>query len=180
MSRIGRLPIAINDKIKVTFNQGVVEVKGPLGTLNQAIANSKIGVEIGESEVVVTRSSEEKTVKAAHGLYRSLIANMVEGVEKGYSKSLLLKGVGYRAKVQGDVLTLDVGFSHPVEFTAPAGITISSANPTDVEIKGIDKNAVGQFAASIRAVRKPEPYHGYGIRYRGEDVMHKEGKKAGK
>ena len=180
MSRVGRLPIALGENIKVAFNQGVVEVKGPLGTLAQAIRNDNINVEISEKEVVVTRSSEEKTVKSAHGLYRSLIQNMVTGVEKGYSKNLILKGVGYKSRMQGDTLILDVGYSHPVEIKAPEGITITCINPTEVEVKGIDKTLVGQIAASIRATRKPEPYHGYGIRYRGEDVPHKEGKKVGK
>jgi large subunit ribosomal protein L6 len=180
MSRIGKLPIAINEKIKVEFNKGVVQVKGPLGTLSQTIANDDINVEVQDNQVIVTRANEDKKVKAAHGLYRSLIRNMVEGVEKGFSKSLVLNGVGYRAKVQGNTLVLDVGFSHPVEFTAPEGISISSSAPTEVEIKGIDKNKVGQFAATVRAVRKPEPYHGYGIRYRNEIILHKEGKKAGK
>jgi len=180
MSRVGRLPIALAENIKVVFSQGIVEVKGPLGTLTQAIRNDKINVEIGEKEVVLTRSSEEKSVKSAHGLYRSLIQNMVTGVDKGFVKGLILKGVGYRAKMQGDTLVLDVGYSHPIEIKAPEGISIACINSTEVEVKGIDKTLVGQTAATIRATRKPEPYHGYGIRYRGEDVPHKEGKKAGK
>lgn len=180
MSRVGRLPIALNENVKVAFDQGVVEVNGPLGTLTQAIQNDKIKVEVHVGEVILTRATEEKTVKAAHGLYRSLIQNMVTGVEKGFTKGLILKGVGYRAKMQGDAVVLDVGYSHPVEIHPPEGVSITIINPTELEVKGIDKIKVGQTAANIRAVRKPEPYHGYGIRYRGEDVLQKEGKKAGK
>lgn len=180
MSRIGKMPINISDKIKVSFDSGTVKVNGPLGELTQNVENNDIEINIGEKEIVLTRKNDKKETKSAHGLYRSLIANMVEGVEKGYSKNLILNGVGYRAAVQGDKLTLNVGYSHPVNIQAPSGITIECLTPTEVVVKGIDKTIVGQCAADIKAVRKPEPYHGYGIRYKDETILRKEGKAAGK
>ena len=180
MSRIGRLPVQLNDKVSVSFNDRVVTVKGPLGTLSQDIPNEKINLEIEGNELKVVRLSEEKTVKAAHGLYRALIQNMVKGVETPFSRNLVIKGVGYKAKMQGTTLNLEVGYSHTVDVPSPEGVALSCVSATEIEVKGIDKNKVGQCAANIRAIRKPEPYHGYGIRYKDEDIIRKEGKKAGK
>lgn len=180
MSRIGRLPITLNDKVSVTFKDRVVEVKGPLGTLTQSIPNDKIDLEIKDNTITVIRLNEEKSVKSAHGLYRALIYNMVKGVETPYSKNLIIKGVGYKAKMQGTTLNLEVGYSHPVDVQSPEGVTINCVSVNEIEVKGIDKNKVGQCAANIRAIRRPEPYHGYGIRYKDENIARKEGKKASK
>ncbi len=180
MSRIGRNPIKVPQNVKVEYANNVVTVSGPLGTLTQAIENSKINVAIEGDVVTVSRVSEAKEVKAAHGLYRALIQNMVVGVEKGYSKNLIISGVGWKAVAQGDKVVLSVGFSHTVDVVAPAGLKIEVVSPTEISIKGIDKVKVGQFAADIKAIRKPEPYHGYGIRYKDETIARKEGKTAGK
>ena len=179
MSRIGRLPVAIPAGVTVTVNDNVVTVKGPLGELKQEYKNT-INVAVQDNHVVVTRTSDEKAIKALHGLYRSLIANMIEGVTKGFSKALVVKGVGYKVAVQGKKLVMNIGYSHPVEFVAPDGITIECPTLTDITIKGIDKDLVGHVAASIKAARPVEPYHGYGLRYSTEYVQLKEGKKAGK
>jgi len=178
MSRIGRAPIKLSQGTDVKFDNGVVTVKGKLGTLTQAIENKSINVGIENGVVSVTRASEDKKVKAAHGLYRALIANMVEGVEKGYERSLLIAGVGWKATQQAgsDKVTFAVGYSNPVEVVAPKGIKITVVAPTEVKLEGIDKVLIGQFAANIRAIRKPEPYHGYGIRYKDEVILRKAGK----
>jgi large subunit ribosomal protein L6 len=180
MSRIGRLPVKLNAGVSVTLNDNLVTVKGPLGTLSQAIENSKIQVEIGEKELLVKRLSEQKEVKAAHGLYRTLINNMATGVEKGFEKALILNGVGYKATKQGDKVVLNVGYSQPVEIIPPKGITLDVPAPTEVVVKGISKELVGQMAADIKVVRKPEPFHGYGIRYKTETILRKEIEKGGK
>ncbi len=179
MSRIGRLPISIPQGVTVTVDNYVVTVKGPLGELKQDY-NKAINVAVENNEVVVTRTSEDKDVKAMHGLYRALINNMVEGVTKGFSKSLTVKGVGYKVAKQGKKLVMNIGYSHPVEIEEPDGITFECPSITEIVVKGIDKDAVGQIAATIKAARKVEPYHGYGIRYTNEFVQLKEGKKAGK
>ncbi len=180
MSRIGRLPIKIVDGVKVSFADGVVTVTGKLGTLTQAIENKDINVKVNGDHVEVTRNNEMKETKAAHGLYRALIANMVEGVSKGFEKVLVIAGVGYKAQVTGKDLVLNVGYSHPVNVAAPQGITFTCPSITEISVKGIDKVLVGQTAANIKAIRKPEPYHGYGIRYKDETIIRKEGKTAGK
>ncbi|MBQ4072435.1 MAG: 50S ribosomal protein L6 [Clostridia bacterium] len=180
MSRIGRNPIKVPAGVEVKFDNRIVTVKGALGTLSQAIENSKINVTIEGDVVTVSRVSEAKEVKAAHGLYRALIQNMVNGVSKGYSKNLIISGVGWKAVAQGDKVVLSIGFSHTVDVVAPEGIKIEVVNPTELCIKGIDKVKVGQVAANIKALRKPEPYHGYGIRYKDEVILRKEGKTAGK
>ena len=179
MSRIGRLPVAIPEGVNVTVANNVVTVKGPLGELKQDYKKA-INIAVEDNHVVVTRTSEEKSVKALHGLYRSLVANMIEGVTKGFSKALVVKGVGYKVAVQGKKLVMNIGYSHPVEIVAPEGITIECPTLTDIVVKGIDKDLVGHVAATIKAARKVEPYHGYGIRYSTETVQLKEGKKAGK
>jgi len=180
MSRIGRLPIKVNSGISVAINNNLVTVKGPLGTLTQPIEVRGIQLEINEGEVLVKRLSEQKEVKAAHGLYRSLVANMVHGVEKGFTRAMVLSGVGYKAVKNGDKVTLHVGYSQPVDLNPPAGITLEVPIPAEVVVKGIDKVAVGQFAADIKAIRKPEPFHGYGIRYKDETILRKEIEKGGK
>ena len=180
MSRIGRLPVALKAGITAEFKNGVVTVKGPKGTLTQPIENKHINVTVEGSEVHVTRNSEAKEVRAAHGLYRALIHNMVVGVDQGYKKELVLSGVGYKAVQQGNKVVLTVGYSHTVDVVPPEGLTIKVVNPTELLIEGIDKTKVGQFAADVKSIRKPEPYHGYGIRYKDETIIRKEGKKAGK
>lgn len=183
MSRIGRLPVVIPQGVTVTFENGVATVKGPLGTLTQQITGD-INLEIKGNEALFTRGNEEKETKALHGLYRATLNNMVVGVTKGYEKHLMIAGVGVKVVLQGTKLVMNIGFSHPVEMEQPAGITfaIISTTPNLVEIavKGIDKIAVGQCAANIKAVKKVEPYHGYGIYYKDEVVVRKEGKTAGK
>lgn len=179
MSRIGRLPIAIPQGVTVTVENNVITVKGPLGELKQDFKKS-INVAVENNEIVVTRTSEDKEVKSLHGLYRALINNMVIGVTQGFKKALIVKGVGYKVAVQGKKLVMNIGYSHPVEIEQPEGITFECPTLTDIVVKGIDKDAVGQIAATIKATRKVEPYHGYGIRYADEFVQLKEGKKAGK
>ena len=179
MSRIGRLPIQIPAGVTVTIaDDNTVTVKGPKGELSQKV-NKDIKVEQVGTEVIVSRPSDSKPHRSMHGLYRFLINNMVVGVTKGFEKVLLIEGVGYRASVEGGKLNLAMGYSHPVLIDAPANITFETPAPTRIVIKGIDKQAVGAIAADIRAVRKPEPYHGKGIRYENEVIRRKEGK-AGK
>ena len=179
MSRIGRLPIQIPAGVTVTIaDDNTVTVKGPKGELNQKV-NKDIKVEQVGAEVIVSRPSDSKPHRSMHGLYRSLINNMVVGVTKGFEKVLLIEGVGYRANVEGGKLNLALGYSHPVIVDAPAGISFETPAPTRIVVKGIDKQAVGAIAADIRDLRKPEPYHGKGIRYENEVVRRKEGK-AGK
>jgi large subunit ribosomal protein L6 len=154
-----------------------VQVNGPLGELSQAIPQ-RMEIEQGESEIVVTRPTERGEDRALHGLTRTLIANMVEGVTKGFEKRLEIQGVGYRASLRGESLELNVGYSHPVVIEPRAGISFEVPVPTQVVVKGIDKQVVGQTAAEVRQVRKPEPYKGKGIRYEGEFVRRKVGKRA--
>ena len=176
MSRIGKMPIQIPAGVTVTVDaENNVTVKGPKGELRQKI-NKDITVSQENSVLTVTRPSDAKHHRAMHGLYRSLINNMVVGVTAGYSKTMEMVGVGYRAQVAGNTLTLNVGFSHPVEFVAPANIKFETPAPTKIVVSGIDKQQVGAIAADIRSVRKPEPYHGKGIRYENETVRRKEGK----
>ena len=176
MSRIGKMPIQIPAGVTVTVDaENNVTVKGPKGELSQKI-NKDITVSQENGVLTVTRPSDAKHHRAMHGLYRSLINNMVVGVTAGYSKTMEMVGVGYRAQVAGNTLTLNVGFSHPVEFVAPANIKFETPAPTKIVVSGIDKQQVGAIAADIRSVRKPEPYHGKGIRYENETVRRKEGK----
>jgi len=178
MSRIGKMPVAIPAGVTVDLAEGnLITVKGPKGTLQRKLVDDmNIAIEAGE--VIVTRPSDLKRHKSLHGLTRTLIANMVEGVTNGYKKVLEIQGVGYRAAKAGDKLTLSLGYSHPVEMTDPEGIT-SSVEANRITVEGIDKEKVGQFAAEIRIKRPPEPYKGKGIRYQGEHVRRKAGK-AGK
>jgi large subunit ribosomal protein L6 len=177
MSRIGRKPIEIPSEVNVAVDPGRVMVNGPLGELQSQIPH-RIKVERDGDTLVVTRPTERGDDRALHGLTRSLVANMVEGVTKGFEKRLEIQGVGYRAALRGTSLELNVGFSHPVVKEAPAGITFEVPVPTQIVVKGIDKQQVGQIAAEIRKVRPPEPYKGKGIRYEGEYVRRKVGKRA--
>jgi large subunit ribosomal protein L6 len=177
MSRIGKKPIEIPAGVSVALSPGRVMVNGPLGELSQSIP-SRIAVEQKDGELLVTRPTERGEDRALHGLARSLVANMVEGVTKGFQKVLEIQGVGYRAALRGTDLELNVGFSHPVVLKAPQGITFEVPAVNQVVVKGIDKQRVGQIAAEVRAVRPPEPYKGKGIRYEGEYVRRKVGKRA--
>jgi large subunit ribosomal protein L6 len=177
MSRIGRKPIELPAGVNVAISPGRVQVNGPLGELDQNVP-LRMSVEKGDAEIVVTRPTERGEDRALHGLTRTLIANMVEGVTKGFEKRLEIQGVGYRAQLKGSDLELLVGFSHPVTVKPRAGITFEVPTPTEVVVKGIDKQLVGETAANIRKVRKPEPYKGKGIRYEGEYVRKKAGKAA--
>jgi len=179
MSRIGKQPIPMAQGVTVQVADGVVTVKGPKGTLSREIVNPNIVVEQQDGTLVVTRANDEKEQRSMHGLYRTLIANMVQGVSAGFTKGLEVQGVGYRVQKQGNNLLLSVGFSHPVEVTPPPGITFEVEGNTRMLVSGIDKEQVGQVAANIRKVRPPEPYKGKGIRYQGEYVRRKAGK-AGK
>ena len=179
MSRIGKEPVQIPDGVNVTVADGVCTVTGPKGSLTQSI-HPDITVEVSDGRIVVTRPSDEQEHRALHGLVRSLIANMVEGVTKGYERNLNIVGVGYRAAARGsNGLTLQVGYSHAVEIDAPEGVSFEVPTPTTIKVSGANKQQVGQVAANIRAVRKPEPYKGKGIRYENEQVRRKAGKAAG-
>jgi large subunit ribosomal protein L6 len=177
MSRIGKKPIEIPAGVSVSVSPGRVMINGPLGELSQQVPQ-RMKVEQSNGEIVVSRPSERGDDRALHGLTRSLVANMVEGVTKGFEKRLEIQGVGYRAALRGQSLELSVGFSHPVVVEPPAGITFDVPTPTEVLVKGIDKQQVGQTAAEVRSVRPPEPYKGKGIRYEGEYVRRKVGKRA--
>jgi large subunit ribosomal protein L6 len=177
MSRIGRKPIPLPAGVMVSISPGRVMVNGPLGELSQTVPQ-RITVEQQDGELVVTRPTDRGPDRALHGLTRTLVANMVEGVTKGFEKRLEIQGVGYRAQLRGTDLELAVGYSHPVAYQAPAGISFDVPQPTVVIVKGIDKQRVGQVAAEIRSVRPPEPYKGKGIRYSGEYVRRKVGKRA--
>ena len=175
MSRIGRAPITLPAGVNVTVEGALVTVKGPKGTLSREISKD-MTITVENGALLVTRPSDERTHKALHGLTRSLINNMVEGVTKGYTKQLEMVGTGYRAAKSGSKLTLQVGFSHPVEFEPPTGIEFVVPAVNQITINGIDKEVVGQVAANIRGVRPPEPYLGKGIKYAGERIRRKEGK----
>jgi large subunit ribosomal protein L6 len=177
MSRIGRKPIEIPTGVNVAVDPGRVMVNGPLGELQQQLPQ-RMKIERDGDALVVSRPTERGDDRALHGLTRTLVANMVEGVTKGFEKRLEIHGVGYRAALRGTSLELNVGYSHPVVKDAPAGITFEVLVPTQVVVKGIDKQQVGQIAAEIRKVRPPEPYKGKGIRYEGEYVRRKVGKRA--
>jgi large subunit ribosomal protein L6 len=177
MSRIGRQPIELPSGVSVSLSPGRVMVNGPLGELTQQVP-VRMQVEQQETTIVVTRPTERGEDRALHGLTRSLIANMVEGVTNGFQKRLEIQGVGYRAALRGVDLELNVGYSHPVVLKAPQGITFEVPTQTEVVVKGIDKQQVGEIAAQVRKVRPPEPYKGKGIRYEGEYVRRKVGKRA--
>jgi len=176
MSRIGKLPIAVPAGVTVTVDEkNVVTVIGPKGTLTQEV-NSDIKLQEEHGVLTLTRPTDAKPHKAMHGLYRSLVHNMVVGVTEGFSKTLKLVGTGYRASAEGGKLTINVGYSHPVVFVAPATIQFETPDQTTIVVKGINKQQVGNLAADIRAMRKPEPYLGKGIKYVDEHIRRKEGK----
>ncbi|HET9050456.1 MAG TPA: 50S ribosomal protein L6 [Candidatus Dormibacteraeota bacterium] len=181
MSRIGRLPIAVPTGVEVTVSGAHVSVTGPRGTLERLLPPA-IAVAVEDSTINVTRPTDSTTHRSLHGLTRTLVANMVTGVSAGFVRQLDLVGVGYRATKQGDDLVLNLGYSHPIRYTPPAGITIEVPQPTQITITGASKEVVGAVAAKVRSFRKPEPYKGKGVLYRGEKLRRKAGKsgKAGK
>lgn len=181
MSRIGKLKIAVPSNVEIKLNDGKLNAKGPKGELSIDV-HPAITVSVEDGMISVIRNNDEKLTRSLHGLTRSLINNMVEGVTKGFEKKLEILGVGYRAQVQGTKLILSLGYSHPVEYPAPAGITITidEEKKNILIVKGIDKQKVGQVSAEIREFKKPEPYKGKGIRYLGEYVRRKAGKSAAK
>jgi large subunit ribosomal protein L6 len=179
MSRIGKLPITVPSGVTVTVDGNTVKVKGPRGELQHRVPVG-ISVERSDNTLNITRATEEENHKALHGLTRSLIANMVEGVTSGYKKNLEITGVGFKAEVRPYGLQLSLGFSHTIEYKAPAGIKLTAPQPTAVTIEGSDKMLVGQVAAELRNLRPPEPYKGKGIRYAGEVIRRKAGKAGGK
>jgi large subunit ribosomal protein L6 len=178
MSRIGKMPVVLPKGVEVKQANGTLSVKGPKGTL-EFNAHRKMSVIIDDGEVRVERGSDDKEDRALHGLTRSLIANMVLGVTEGFAKTLEIVGVGYRAEVKGKNVTLNLGFSHTIDYEPADGVDLECPNQTTIVVSGIDKQKVGQVAADIRAFRPPEPYKGKGIRYKGEHVRRKAGKTAG-
>lgn len=179
MSRIGRKPIALPKGVEIKTEGNSIQVKGPKGTLAMDIM-PMITVTVEDGQVIVARESDVKPVRAAHGMTRAMIANMITGVNTGFEKVLEIVGVGYRAQLQGKNLVLSLGFSHPVEVVPPAGIEFTAESPIKISIRGIDRQLVGQVAANIRGYRPPEPYKGKGIRYAGEYVIRKAGKAGAK
>ena len=179
MSRLGKLPVSIPAGVTVEVKDNIVTVKGPKATLTQDYSKN-VTVEVKENEVLVTRNDNSKDSNAKQGLYRQLINNMVTGVKDGFSKSLTVKGVGYKLNKQGNKLVMNLGLSHPVEIVEEEGITIEVPDNNTILVKGADKQRVGAVAANIRATRPMEPYHGYGIHYTSEPVILKPGKAAGK
>ena len=178
MSRIGNAPVVIPAGVTVEVKDSIITVKGPKGTLSQAY-DPIITPNIEANEIKFVRANELGTTKAKHGLYRALCANMVKGVTEGFKKSLIVNGVGWKVAKQGKKVVMNVGFSHPVEIEEIDGIALDCPTQTEITVSGIDKEKVGQFAAMVRGVREPEPYHGYGIRYSDEVIERKVGKAAG-
>lgn len=179
MSRIGRKPVEIKKGVTIEVKDGTIKVKGPKGELTQSY-DPRITIKIENGQVILTRESNDKRVRALHGLYRALIQNMTNGVSEGYTKKLEIIGVGYRAEWKGRGLQLALGYSHPIFFIPPKEVKIEVPSPTNIVISGIDRQLVGQVAAKIRSFRPPEPYKGKGIRYEGEQIIRKAGKTAGK
>ena len=177
MSRIGKKPIAIPAGVTATVESGTLTVKGPKGTLAMQLLDDLVKYEVAEGEIRVTPLTNAQRNRAAWGMQRTNVQNLVTGVTEGFSKKLLISGVGYRAQAQGRTLKLQLGYSHDVNFPVPEGVEVKTPDQTTVEISGIDKQKVGQVAAEIRRWRKPEPYKGKGIKYRGEFIFRKEGKK---
>lgn len=180
MSRIGKKPVAIPAGVEVKFENGLMTVKGPKGELSQTIDTKLVSVSIEDGNIIVERDSDVKEKRSAHGLYRTLINNMVTGVTAGFEKKLELVGVGYRCEKKGDTLVLNLGYSHPIEMKDPEGITTETPSTTEIIVKGTSKEVVGNYAAVIRKHRKPEPYKGKGIKYAGEYIIRKEGKSGAK
>ena len=178
MSRVGKMPINIPNGVKVEIADGMVTATGPLGTLNLKY-DKRITIKEENNQILVSRSSDDKLDRSMHGLYRALVNNMVIGVSQGYSKTLVIAGVGYRATVNGDKLNMNLGYSHPCEVVAPQGIKFETKDANTIVVSGIDKELVGEVAAKIRGLRPVEPYHLYGVHYSDEKLVKKEGKKAG-
>lgn len=176
MSRIGKRPVAIPGGVTATIDNGTLSVKGPKGTLTLGMSDL-IDYKVEEGAISIKPANDSKQARAFWGMQRTLVSNLVEGVTQGFTKILDIKGVGYRANAQGTKLKLQLGYSHDVDLDVPAGLEVKTPDQTTIEISGIDKQAVGQFAAEIRRWRKPEPYKGKGIAYRGEYIFRKEGKK---
>ncbi len=176
MSRIGNAPVALPDKVEVAITPGEISVKGPLGVLSQKLS-PEVKVEKVENRIQFKAAGNSRLANAMSGTLRALVANMVTGVTKGFERRLALVGVGYRAQAQGDKLNLTLGFSHPVVYPMPKGIKVETPTQTEIVIKGMDRQLVGQVAAEVRAWRSPEPYKGKGVRYAGEQVVIKETKK---
>lgn len=182
MSRIGKLPVPIPSQVTLTIDGNTVTAKGPKGELSQIFEPNLVSITQEENTIVVSPKNETQAARARHGLYRSLVSNLIQGVLEGFSKTLEIKGVGYRGSVKGDIVELNLGFSHVVNYPIPQGINIAFAekSQTVLTVSGIDKQMVGQVAAEIRSYRKPEPYKGKGIRYQGEYILRKAGKSASK
>ncbi len=178
MSRIGKKPVPVPGGVKVQLNGAKIQVQGPKGKLETAV-HPRIKVTVGASEIQVSRSTDIRMDRALHGLTRSLIKNMITGVTEGYKKDLEMEGVGFKAQVKGKVLNLVLGYTHPIDYPIPEGITIVCAKPTQIAVSGLDKQQVGQVAAEIRRYHKPEPYKGKGIHYVGEYIRRKQGKTVG-
>ena len=179
MSRIGNRVLIIPNGVTVTLDGNKMTVKGPKGELSKEF-NKDINIEVKENTIVCTRANENKFTKSIHGTTNALIKNMLTGVSEGFVKELETVGVGYRFNVAGNKVTVSAGYSHPVDMIAPAGVSVEAVSNTEITVKGIDKQLVSEFAANIRKIRQPEPYKGKGIRYKGEYVRRKEGKKAAK
>lgn len=175
MSRIGKLPIEIPAGVKVSFDNHMVKVQGPKGTLTRTVADG-VTLEVSDKQIVVGRKGEDKQARSAHGLTRTLLNNMVVGVTKGFEKVLDISGVGYRAEAKQNMLTLSLGYSHPINFALPDGVSVEVEKMTKVFVRGADKELVGQTAAKIRSFRAPEPYKGKGIKYSDERILRKAGK----
>ncbi len=180
MSRIGKAPVKIPAGVEFKVEGNLITVKGPRGTLTQEFDSANIGFNVENGEIQVVRFNEENATKSKHGLYRALVYDMVVGVTDGYKKTLIVNGVGWKVTQVGKDLSLSVGFSHLVEYKAVEGVKLTCTSPTEIVVEGISKELVGAEAAKIRAIRKPEPYHGYGIRLSDEVIERKEGKTAGK
>lgn len=176
MSRVGKLPVPIPSGVNVELGKGQIKVKGPKGELTEKLI-PEVKVAVTNGEVQVQPANDTQRARAFWGTFRNLIRNMVDGVTKGYTRELEIQGVGFRAAIKGNILTIFLGFSHEVKYAIPKGITIACPKPTELVITGISKQQVGQVAAEIRAMRKPEPYKGKGVRYKGEQIRMKEGKK---
>lgn len=179
MSRIGNRKLRLPEGVKATVDNNTITVTGPKGELSYTF-NKDIKVNVEENSITITRPNDLKTVKSLHGTTNALIENMIIGVSEGYKKELEIVGVGYRFNVQGNKINVNAGFSHPVEVIVPSDLKVEQVNTTEIAISGIDKQKVSEFAANIRKLRKPEPYKGKGIRYKGEHIRRKEGKKAAK
>jgi large subunit ribosomal protein L6 len=179
VSRIGRKPVEIKKGVTVEIQNGTIKVKGPKGELTTSY-DTRIDIKVENNQVLLSRNSDEKEIRALHGLYRALIQNMINGATEGYVKKLEIVGVGYRAEWKGRGLQLALGYSHPIFFIPPKEVKIEVPAPTNIVVSGIDKQLVGQVAAKIRSFRPPEPYNGKGIRYEGEQIIRKAGKTAGK